>query len=187
MKQTIWTKSIGTLALGMALVGCTQYDSDQPAVTAGAENEERPTHGSATDIMGPSGATPTNSADRADIGIGGPAQRDVGNFEQQPLRGQQSDSELAKQIRVALTTGSMGTTGAIAEDQLTSIQVSSENGVVTLTGPVRNQQEKQWVEQRVADMKGVREVRNQLEIVGQTRDVPLDPVLPRTPTDQAID
>ena len=168
------------LSLGLALIGCTQYDNGEPALTAGAENEEKPRSGSSTDIMGQDGVTPTNPANRADIGLGGPPQTAEGNFEQQPLPGQESDAEMAKQIRVALTTGSLGTTGAIAEDQLTRIQVSAENGVVTLTGPVRDEKEKQAIENLVSDLKGVRGVKNQLTIVGQTEDVPLDPIVPRT-------
>ena len=185
MKQMFLPRFFASAALGLSLVGCTQYDETEPAATAANTTGERPRHGSSTDIMGPDGQTPTNLADRADIGIGGPPQHAVGNFERQPLPTQESDRELAKQIRVALTTGSVGTTGAIAENQLTKIQVSSENGVVTLTGPVRSQQEKQWVEQRVREITGVRDVRNQLEIVGETKDVPLDPLIPRTPGNQA--
>lgn len=185
MKQMRWAPVVGMAVLGFALVGCTQYDSEKPAVTAGEETGEQPTFGSATDIIGEDGRTPTNIADRADIGIGGPVQRESGNFEAQPLPGQQSDSEMAKKIRVALTTGSLGTTGAIAEDQLTKIQVASENGVVTLSGPVGSEQEKGIIGQRVAGMKGVLGVKNELTVVqGPTRDVPLDPLVPRGPGNQ---
>lgn len=167
--------------LGLALAGCTQYDSEEPAVTAGPETGEQPTFGSSTDIMDEDGVTPTNIADRADIGLGGPPQEEYGNFEKQPLPGQESDAELAKQIRVALTTGSLGTTGAIAENQLTRIQVSAENGVVTLTGPVGSGQERQAIEDRVSGMKGVRGVRNQLVVARMGNNIPLNPRVPRNP------
>ena len=188
MKQIGLGKLTATTLLGFSLAGCTQYDSEQPAVTVGSETGEQPTYGSATDIIGEDGATPTNAADRADIGIGGPVQAEIGNFEKQPLPGQESDSELAKQIRVALSTGSLGTTGAIAENQLTKIQVSAENGIVTLTGPVESEAERQDIEKRVSGMKGVRGVKNLLMIArNASPDVPLDPRVPRNPGNQPGD
>lgn len=183
MKQSLFGKWAACGVLGFALAGCTQYDNEPLSSTAEEEENETTRFGSATDVI-ENGPTPTNPADRADIGIGGPVAREAGNFESQPLPRQKSDEELAKQIRVALTTGSLGTTGALAENQLTRIQVSVENGVVTLTGPVTSEDEKKIIGQRVADLAGVREIRNQLTPGGRSvEDVPLNPIVPRSGED----
>ena len=111
-------------------------------------------------------------------------QRQSGNYESQPKQGQESDEELAKKIRIALTTGSMGTTGVIAENQLTKIQVQSQDGNVTLTGPVSSEGEKQTVQKQVAGMKGVKSVQNQLTVVQGGGQNPTESPLPRTSGNQ---
>src|SRR4051794_7960568 len=75
----------------------------------------------------------SNSFNSADIGIGGPMLRESGNYKSKPPV-QTGDEELAKQIKVALTTGSTGTTGTLPENALTRISVNVNDGVVTLSG-----------------------------------------------------
>lgn len=150
------------------------------------ESGEAPNYGSATDIVKSDGTeVDTNRMNVADIGIGGPVQRESGNYENQPLPGQASDEELAKKIRTALTTGSMGTTGLIAENQLTKIQVQAKDGNVVLTGPVGSEGEKQAVEKQVAGMKGVKSVQNQLTVTpGAANENAIQSPYPRTPGNQ---
>ena len=181
-------KRIFTACLAAAcgfLVACSDYSSGDQTSVAKNESGESPNFGSATDVVPSDGSgVSTNNLNVADNGIGGPMQRQSGNFQSQSLPGQSSDQELAKQIRITLTTGSMGTTGAIAEDQLTKIQVQSQNGNVTLTGPVSSENEKSTIEKQVAGMKGVKSVNNQLTVTaGEQRNAIQSPV-PRTPGNQ---
>ena len=79
----------------------------------------------------------------------------------------------------------MGTTGAIAEDQLTKIDVQVANGIVTLSGPVASEQEKRTIEKQVAGMKGVKGVRNNLVPGGRNvSDKTFEPLVPRAPGNQ---
>lgn len=146
------------------LASCSNYVSEDAAITAGPENKEPATFGSATDIITENGTNLPDLADSADIGIGGPVQERSGNYEDQPIPGQKSDVELEKQIRVAITTGSLGTTGAIPEASLTSLGVQVNDGIVTLTGRVETEQERTTIATRVSGMKGVRAVKNELSV-----------------------
>lgn len=175
----MWRK-INILAVaGFVLTGCAEKEGDR--ITAGPENQEEPTYGSATDIVPATGGpTATNLANRADSGLGGPANRDFGNYQQQPLPGQQSDRELEKKIKVMLTTGSQGTTGVIASNQLTAIQVQVQDGVVTLTGPAAGEEEKRIIQEQVSGVKGVRSVVNKLQPGARSvEDQALEPLVPR--------
>lgn len=166
----------GIFAAGVALAGCTQSENNEPLTTAGAE-EKVPTHGPATGII-------NTNANQADVGIGGPVQNEAGGFETETVAEPMTDEELENRIRVALTTGSLGTTGAIAEDQLTDIQVEAENGVVTLTGPVQSEDEKKVIGERVSGITGVERLINLLEITpAADRAIPLNPLTPRTPVE----
>ncbi len=175
---------LGVLTFGTALlVGCGDYGGGEQGSSAGNENREASTFGSATDVSSADGRTAdTNNLNAADNGIGGAPQRASGNYRNAPQPGQASDQELAKQIKVAITTGSMGTTGAIAEDQLTRIDVQVQDGVVSLSGPVASEEEKHTIEKQVAGMKGVKSVRNELSVGGRNvRDKAFQPLVPRTP------
>lgn len=168
------------------LVACSDYSSGNQTSTAGNKSGEAPNSGSATDII-PSDGTgvSTNNLNVADNGIGGVPQRQSGNYQSQSLPGQGSDEELTKQVKVALTTGSVGTTGVIAENQLTKIDVRVRDGVVVLSGGVSSEEEKKTIEKQVAGMKGVKAVRNALEVGGRSvEDKPIDPLVPRTPGNQ---
>ena len=168
----------GTCAL-LVLVGCGDYAGGQQVSASKNESGEAPNFGSATDIS-KNGELPTNQVNPADNGLGGPVQREVGNYQTQPRAGQTSDEELAKQVKVALTTGSTGTTGAIAENQLTKIDVQVQNGQVTLSGPVASEAEKQSIQKQVSGFKGVKSVQNNLTVGGQSVETrPLQPFVPR--------
>jgi hypothetical protein len=162
----LWIVLIGLTALA----GCGDY-SNNKQTSAG-------NYGSATDIS-KNGEMPTNSANTADNGLGGPVQRETGNYRSQRTPAQ-SDEELARQIKVALTTGSIGTTGSIAENQLTKIDVQVKNGNVTLSGPVASDAERGFIEKQVADFKGVNSVQNNLSVGGRdVQEKPLQPLVPR--------
>ena len=178
-------RAILGVILGTILAGCNSSDNDQISV-GNNESSESPNFGSATDIARGDGTErSTNALNYADDGHGGPPNREAGNYEGQPLPGQALDEELAKKIKVALTTGSMGTTGVIAADQLTKIQVQVRNGVVTLSGPVSTEDEKQDLQKRVEGMKGVQSVQNNLTVGARNlQDTPLQPRVPRTPGNQ---
>jgi osmotically-inducible protein OsmY len=161
------------------IAGCGDYAGGQQTSVSANESREAPNRGSATDIAR-QGESPTNQQNAADIGIGGPVQREAGNYQSQPVRGQASDEELAKQIKVALTTGSTGTTGTIAEDRLTAIQVQVRDGNVTLTGPAADVGEKESIGKQVSSFKGVKSVRNELTVGGRAVQYkPLQPLVPR--------
>jgi hyperosmotically inducible protein len=178
-----WKQLAGPFALAL-LVGCG--NNNNGVSSAKTEDNEAPKFGSATDIA--SNNSPnlqTNANNGADIGIGGPVQAASGNYKSQPLSGQDSDSEIAKRVKVALTTGSLGTTGTIPANTLTKIDVQVKDGVVTLSGPVSSEAEKQTVEKQVAGYQGVKGVKNNLTVGG--RDVenkPDEPLVPRTPGNQ---
>ena len=142
--------------------------------------------GSATDVVRNDGTeVSTNNLNSADIGIGGAPQRQSGNFQTQGQNALASDEELTKQVKVALTTGSAGTTGAIAENQLTKIDVKVREGVVTLSGPVSSESKKRTIGKQVAGMRGVKAVQNQLTVGGRSvTDKPIDPIVPRSPGNQ---
>ena len=77
------------------------------------------------------------------------------------------------------------TTGAIAENQLTKIDVQVQNGAVTLSGSVASEEEKQTIQNQVAGMKGVQSVNNQLTVQpGSSAQNSTDSPLPRTPGNQ---
>ena len=165
------------------LVGCSDYSSGKQISAAKNESVESPNFGSATDIISSNGTQViTNHLNAADNGIGGPMNRESGNYRSQSMPGQSSDDELSKQIRVSLTTGSLGTTGVIAENQLTKIQVEAKNGNITLSGPVSSEGERRTIEKQVSGMKGVKSVSNNLTVQpGANSRNPVQSPVPRTP------
>jgi osmotically-inducible protein OsmY len=171
-------------AIGAAILwtGCSDHSGGKQASSESAEKEN---YGSATDISKNNGSRETNALNAADNGIGGPMARTSGNYQSQPLAGQSADEELAKKIKVAITTGSLGTTGVIAEEQLTKIDVSVKDGVVTLRGPVGTEREKQVIEKQITGLKGVNSVQNELTVGGRTsNDSPAGGIVPRPPQDR---
>jgi osmotically-inducible protein OsmY len=161
------------------LIGCGDYSGGKQASTSG---KAKSNYGSATDITRGSDL-PSNAVNSADNGIGGPMQRQTGNYQARPASG--SDEELASQIKVALTTGSTGTTGAIPEKMLTAIGVQVHQGEVTLSGPVASEDEKKSIGKQVAAFEGVRAVRNNLTVGDSRRNQnPLQPMVPRAEGNQ---
>jgi osmotically-inducible protein OsmY len=182
MKRARFVCTWASLALGV-LVGCSDYSGGQQISSSKKENNEAPNFGSATDIA-PSNSPDlqTNRANAADIGIGGPLQHQSGNYRSQPLPTQATDEELAKKVKVALTTGSMGTTGTIPEGLLTKIDVKVKDGVVTLSGPVSSEAEKETIQKQVSGYKGVKSVQNNLTVGGGSIErKPLERLVPRSP------
>ena len=78
------------------------------------------------------------------------AAESVGNVVDDTIITSTVKAELAKDVRL---------------ETLTDIEVSTTQGVVTLTGKVHNREEKAMVEQKVRDVKGVVKVNNELQIV----------------------
>lgn len=74
------------------------------------------------------------------------------------------DKDLSQRVRVALSTGSVGTQGILATDQLTDIKVTATNRMVTLRGEVISQENKEIIGKRVAGLDGVKGVNNQLTV-----------------------
>lgn len=167
------------ISILFAFVGCSKNGGDKVARTS----KETAQFGSATDIIPTNNPNlPTNDNNRADNGIGGPVNRESGNYKSTTGAPQNSDRELAKRIKVALTTGSLGTTGAIAENQLTTIDVQVQEGVVILSGPVSTEKEKKTIEKQVSGFKGVTSVQNNLTVGARNiQNKPLESVIPRTP------
>jgi osmotically-inducible protein OsmY len=177
---------LASCACGGLLMACSDYSSGQQNTSAQNETAGAPDFGSATDIVSSDGSeVSTNNLNTADNGIGGPVQRESGNYQSSSTQGQSSDQELAKQIKIVLTTGSVGTTGVIAEDQLTRIDVQVRNGTVILTGPVGSEEEKQTIQKQVSAMKGVQSINNQLTVQpGSGPRNSIDSPLPRTQGNQ---
>lgn len=74
------------------------------------------------------------------------------------------DEDLRQRVLVSLSTGSIGTQGILASDQLTDIKVAVTNRVVTLTGDVQSEKNKKTIAKRVAGLDGVKSVNNQLTV-----------------------
>jgi len=73
----------------------------------------------------------------------------------------ETDRTLNSQIRTALK----GDTSL--NDASQKVNLSSDNGVVTLSGTVATEKDKQDIESRVESMAGVKEVENNLQISPQ--------------------
>src|SRR5882762_9347592 len=74
-----------------------------------------------------------------------------------------SDLELARQIRQALVKDKSLSTYAH------NIKVIAQNGVVTLKGPVKTEQEKQSIEAKAAEVAGgADKVKSEIEVTGKS-------------------
>jgi osmotically-inducible protein OsmY len=74
------------------------------------------------------------------------------------------DEDLRQRALVALSTGSVGTQGVIASDQLTDIKVAVTNRIVTLDGDVVSEKNKEIIGKRIAGLDGVKSVENRLKV-----------------------
>ena len=83
-----------------------------------------------------------------------------------------SDQDLAREVKGTLTRESTGTHGY---ELARNVQVSAENGEVTLKGTVPSEKDKQIIEIRAAEMPGVNRVNNELTVTPEadaaTRDL----------------
>ena len=78
----------------------------------------------------------------------------------------EADRTISQKIRGALTADESLSTNA------KNVKIISNNGMVTLRGPVKNEQEKSAVEAKTKQVPGVKNVDNQLEVgiaYGKTR------------------
>ena len=77
--------------------------------------------------------------------------------------GSESDREITRQIRRALTENDQLSTTA------KNVKIMTVNGKVTLRGPVTNEQEQQTIAAAVQKVTGVTSVENQLEVKTKTQ------------------
>jgi osmotically-inducible protein OsmY len=75
------------------------------------------------------------------------------------------DQALTQRLRSALVVGQTQL-GGISQENLNSLNIISENGVVTLRGTVANARERQMVESQLRRVVGVRSLNNQIQIAG---------------------
>jgi hyperosmotically inducible periplasmic protein len=73
-------------------------------------------------------------------------------------KGNYSDRELTRQIRHSITKDKSLSTYAH------NVKVISQNGTVTLKGPVRSEEEKKAIESKAAEVAGASNVKNELDI-----------------------
>lgn len=88
------------------------------------------------------------------------------------------DKDLQKRVTVALSSGSIGTQGVLAQDQLTDIKVTVTNRQVTLRGEVISEKNKETLGKRVAGLDGVKGVNNLLTINPKAKPARADLVQP---------
>jgi hypothetical protein len=75
-----------------------------------------------------------------------------------------SDESLAREVKGKLTRESSGVNSPLRQEVARNIQVSSENGEVTLKGTVPSEKDKQMIEIHAAEMSGVKRVNNELTV-----------------------
>jgi osmotically-inducible protein OsmY len=73
-------------------------------------------------------------------------------------KGNYSDRELTRQIRHSITKDKSLSTYAH------NVKVISQNGTVTLKGPVRSEEERKAIESKAAEVAGASNVKNELDI-----------------------
>jgi hyperosmotically inducible protein len=106
-----------------------------------------------------SGAAPTQSApDSADNTKVNQRDRSKSEPTADQRKENKSDRELARQVRRALFQDKSFSTYAH------NVKVITQNGMVTLKGPVHSDQEKQAIEAKAAEVAGPDKVTNQLEV-----------------------
>jgi hyperosmotically inducible periplasmic protein len=135
-KRTLWLHS---LVLSTAMIGSVFAYQDQDAASKPKKDS--------SDSSVPADNTKVNKRDRN---------------KSEPTAGQQSNSkadrELTRKIRQALVKDKDLSTYAH------NIKVITNNGAVTLKGPVRSDDEKKAVEAKAAEAAGGASITNQLEV-----------------------
>lgn len=160
--------SVAVLAAGCGRGGSDgQGRSGQSQVAAGAENTATPK--AAPDVQPRYHEDGNNSISRVSTNATGQkgtyAQETIPPANSAGSADSPSDQALAQKVRVAISTGTTGTTGVYSEDLLVKIGVTAAAGVVTLTGEVGNRSTKEAFAERARAVGGVREVRNELRVV----------------------
>ena len=77
---------------------------------------------------------------------------------------QLSGQSLAGRVKKRLALESTGTHGVMRHQVVRNVEVSAEGGVVTLTGTVPSQQDKDILSIRAREVPGVEEVKNELKV-----------------------
>jgi hyperosmotically inducible periplasmic protein len=72
-----------------------------------------------------------------------------------------NDRELTRQIRSAIVKDKSLSTDAH------NVKIITQNGTVTLKGPVKSEQEKQAIESKATDIAGAGKVTNELQIISR--------------------
>jgi osmotically-inducible protein OsmY len=72
----------------------------------------------------------------------------------------ETDRKIAQDVRQAITSDDSLSTNA------QNVKIISQDGNVTLRGPVKSEKEKQEIETRAKQVAGVKSVDNQLEVTG---------------------
>lgn len=103
--------------------------------------------------------TETTQTDTSRVGVGAPAGAETGAAMSKP-----DDTRITQAVQNAINMGAQG--------RQADVQVTVQNGVVTLKGAVASQQDKQDVEARVKAVAGVTRVDNQLEIKADAQTPP---------------
>jgi hypothetical protein len=92
-------------------------------------------------------------------------------------RGSMSDEQLAQELKGRLTRESAANQTLMTREAVRNIQITANDGEVTLTGTVPSERDKQMIEVAAAEMQGVKRVNNQLSVTpqadGATRDLRL--------------
>jgi hypothetical protein len=81
-----------------------------------------------------------------------------------PSAQEERDAALSQRIRVALSTGTTGTTGVYPSESLVNLDIHASNGVVTLRGSVDSEQARKNILGTVKSMEGVRGVNDELRV-----------------------
>jgi len=136
MKKSIMNISLGILA-GALLCGAPMSSAD--------ETRRDPASGAVKDR--PADNTGVNKRDREAL---------EPTAEQQ--KNNRSDLELTRLIRRTVVTDKGLSLYAH------NIKIITQNGVVTLKGPVRSEEEKQVIEKKAAAIAGAAQIKNELEV-----------------------
>jgi osmotically-inducible protein OsmY len=129
------------------LLGCGPSDSSNTSSGASSESD------TSGNISSSGDATTTNAPDNTGVNV-----RDRADAALTPLDqgGSEADRGLTASIRQIVTQDQFSTDAK-------NIKIITENGKVTLRGPVKDAQERQAIESAVKKVSGVSAVDNQLE------------------------
>jgi len=143
----------------VSLLAFTACDRNTDTSSRGnADTSSRSSQGSESGIATRPDSSDTNTAVRHDADNSARNAQDGSAVTAQDQGGSDTDRELTRQIRRALTSN----------DQLSAngknIKIITQNGKVTLRGPVESSQEQQTIADLVKGTAGVNTVDNQLEV-----------------------